>query len=72
MFSHRLAKPLVKIIEGIQNLVKGDFSNIYKPKGIYKNVFQNLNELSSALQSNEDERRKIERMQRGLGDEYYS
>jgi signal transduction histidine kinase len=62
MFSHRLAKPLVKIIEGIQRLVKGDFSNIYTPKGIYKNVFQNLNELSSVLQSNEDERRKIERM----------
>lgn len=62
IFSHRLAKPLVKIIEGIQNIVKGDFSNIYKPKGIYKNVFQNLNELSSTLQSNEAERSKIEKM----------
>lgn len=61
-FSHRLAKPLVKMIEGIQSLAKGNFSLIFKPKGIYKNVFQNLNELSSILKSNEIERNKIEKM----------
>lgn len=60
-FSNRLAKPLVQIINGIQNLAKGHFQTDYKPKGIYKNVFQNLNELSSSLKSNEDERRKLEK-----------
>jgi signal transduction histidine kinase len=60
-FSKRLAKPLVQIIEGIQNLSKGHFENVFQPKGIYKNVFQNLNHLSMALQANEIERRKIEK-----------
>ena len=60
-FSKRLAKPLVKIINGIQNLAKGNFQSDDKQKGIYKNVFQNLNDLSKALIANEEERRKIEK-----------
>ncbi|WP_428911618.1 sensor histidine kinase [Niallia sp. Krafla_26] len=60
-FSKRLAKPLVKIVDGIQHLVKGNFQHHYHPKGIYKNVFQNLNDLSRVLKVNEAERRKIEK-----------
>jgi len=60
-FSNQLAKPIVKIIEGIQSLAKGHFNGEYKPKGIYKTVFQHLNELSAALKSNEIERNKIEK-----------
>jgi signal transduction histidine kinase len=60
-FSNRLAKPLVQIINGIQNLAKGNFQSNDKQKGIYKNVFQNLNDLSKALLANEEERRKIEK-----------
>lgn len=60
-FSKRLAKPLVKIINGIQNLAKGNFQKVYEQKGIYKNVFQNLNDLSKTLMANENERRKIEK-----------
>ena len=62
LFSHRLAKPLVTIIEGIQNLAKGEFRKIDQSKGIYKQVFQNINELASTLQSNEIERSKMEKM----------
>src|SRR5690606_5229764 len=61
-FSKKLAKPIVQIISGIQNLSKGKFQNRYKPKGIYKNVFQNLDELASTLESNERERNKLEKM----------
>ena len=60
-FSKRLAKPLVKIINGIQNLAKGNFQSGYEQKGIYKNVFQNLNDLSETLMANEEERRKMEK-----------
>ncbi|MFD2043816.1 sensor histidine kinase [Ornithinibacillus salinisoli] len=60
-FSKRLAKPLVQITDGIQNLAKGNFSNVYHPKGIYKSVFQNLNVLASTLKSNEMERGKMEK-----------
>ena len=60
-FSKRLAKPLVKIINGIQNLAKGNFQSGYEQKGIYKNVFQNLNDLSETLMANEERRRKMEK-----------
>ena len=60
-FSNRLAKPLVQMINGIQNLAKGNFQSKYEHKGIYKNVFQNLNDLSSILKANEADRRKIEK-----------
>ena len=49
------------MINGIQNLAKGNFQSKYEQKGIYKNVFQNLNDLSSTLMVNEAERRKIEK-----------
>lgn len=61
-FSNRLAKPLVQITDGIQNLAKGKFQSEFKAKGIYKKVFQNLNDLSSVLKTNEEARRKIEKM----------
>lgn len=61
-FSRRLAKPIVQLIEGIQKLAKGDFWRRDQVKGVYKTVFENLNELSDTLQSNEAERRKLEKM----------
>ncbi|KKI91551.1 histidine kinase [Bacillus sp. SA1-12] len=61
-FSRRLAKPIVKIISGIQHLVKGDYRKEYEPAGIYQTVFLNLNELSSTLLSNEAERNKLEKI----------
>ncbi|MUK90313.1 HAMP domain-containing protein [Ornithinibacillus sp. L9] len=60
-FSNRLTKPLVQIIEGIQSLAKGNFRQTYHPKGIYKQVFQNLNDLSTTLKSNETEQLKLEK-----------
>ncbi len=60
-FSNRLAKPIVQMINGIQNLAKGNFQNKYEQKGIYKNIFQNLNDLSSTLKGNEEERSKMEK-----------
>lgn len=61
-FGRRLAKPIVQLIEGIQKLAKGDFWKKNHVKGVYKTVFENLNELSDTLQSNEVGRRKLEKM----------
>jgi signal transduction histidine kinase len=62
LFSMNLAKPLVKIIAGIQSLAKGDFDKRYPVKGLYKDVLSNLNRLSESLQANDRERKNIEKM----------
>ncbi|WP_432403252.1 ATP-binding protein [Wukongibacter sp. M2B1] len=62
LFSRRLTKPLGNIISGVEKLVEGDYDVYYSPKGIYNDVYNNLNNLSDTLKSNEKERKKIEVM----------
>ncbi|KNF08199.1 two-component system signal transduction histidine kinase [Gottschalkia purinilytica] len=61
MFGIKLTRPLEKIIEGIKNLSKGYYDIVYEEKGVYKEVFTNLNTLSDNLRESQEERRQIEK-----------
>ncbi|WFD10235.1 sensor histidine kinase [Tepidibacter hydrothermalis] len=62
LFSRRLTKPLGNIITGVERLGDGDYDIYYKPKGIYNNIYHNLNNLSDTLKRNEIERKKLDKM----------
>lgn len=62
LFSKRLTSPLHKLIDGIKRMANKDYDINYEPKGIYKDVFYNINQLSFQLNRNEKERKKLERM----------
>jgi signal transduction histidine kinase len=61
-FSKRLTYPLQTLINGIKRLANKDYTVNYEPKGVYKDVFNNVNFLSSQLTANEKERKKLEMM----------
>lgn len=62
LFSKRLTKPLNSLIDGIKRLANKDYNINYVPKGIYKDVFYNVNHLSYELKANENERKKLDKM----------
>lgn len=62
IFSKSLTKPVKSIIGGVEDLADGNYESYYKEKGIYKPVFNKLNNLADTLKSNERERKKIESM----------
>jgi len=62
IFGRSLTKPVADVIYGIQQLAKGNYNVTYTEKGIYKDVFTNLNKLTNQLKINEREREKTERM----------
>jgi signal transduction histidine kinase len=62
LFSKRLTKPLHTLIDGIKRLANKDYNINYEPKGIYKDVFYNVNHLSNQLTENERERKKLDQM----------
>ncbi|RAS72687.1 sensor histidine kinase [Priestia endophytica] len=62
LFSKRLTSPLNSLIDGIKRLANKDYSVNYQPKGIYKDVFYNVNYLSIELTANEKERKKLDHM----------
>ncbi|WP_195940636.1 HAMP domain-containing sensor histidine kinase [Romboutsia sp. 1001713B170131_170501_G6] len=62
MFSKSLTKPVKSIIGGVEDLAGGNYESYYKEKGIYKPVFNKLNNLADTLKENERERKKIESM----------
>ena len=49
LFSKRLTQPLNTLIEGIKKLANHDFDHHTESRGLYKNVFYNLNYLSDQL-----------------------
>ncbi|MEC1373104.1 HAMP domain-containing sensor histidine kinase [Heyndrickxia oleronia] len=61
-FSKRLTQPLYTLMDGIKKLANNEFYINDKPKGIYKNVIDNLNHLSDQLKVNEIERNKLDTM----------
>ncbi|MEK5520833.1 sensor histidine kinase [Heyndrickxia sp. FSL W8-0423] len=61
-FSKRLTQPLQTLINGIKRLANKDYAVNYEPKGVYKDVFHNVNFLSDQLTANEKERKKLEIM----------
>ncbi|WCN36300.1 sensor histidine kinase [Aneurinibacillus uraniidurans] len=62
LFSKRLTQPLSMLIDGIRRLANKDYDVIYEPKGMYKDVFHNVNYLSNQLKVNENERKKLDKM----------
>jgi signal transduction histidine kinase len=50
------------LIDGIKRLAHHKFHFYPKPSGIYKEVFQNMNQLSNELRASEVERKKLDRM----------
>lgn len=62
-FSSILTRPIAKMIDRISELRKFDFHpKKVKSAGIYKPVFNNLNDVSSTLAKHEEERNKLEKM----------
>jgi len=62
LFSRKLTKPLGDIISGVEKLENGDYDVYYSDKGIYSDVYSNLNNLSDTLKSNKSERKKLDKM----------
>ncbi|KZN98314.1 sensor histidine kinase [Pseudobacillus badius] len=62
VFSRKLTLPLNQLIDGIKRLANKDYTLHYQPKGIYKDVFFNVNHLSHQLQTIENERKKLDKM----------
>lgn len=50
------------LINGIKRLANKDYAVHYSPKGVYKDVFNNVNFLSDQLTANERERKRLEKM----------
>lgn len=62
-FSSILTRPVSKMIDRISELRMFDFQpKKVKSAGIYKPVFNNLNDVSSTLAKHEEERNKLEKM----------
>src|SRR5699024_1838794 len=62
LFSRRLTKPLEGIIGDVQNLSQGQYNLQREEKGIYKQIYKNINNLSKRLRSNEEERKNLDNM----------
>lgn len=62
LFGKKLTSPLNILIEGIQQLRERRFKKMSIPKGIYEDVFRNMNELSVKLDQYEIERNQLDRM----------
>lgn len=62
LFSKRLTKPLSSLIDGIKQLAHKNYRVHYETKGVYKDVFYNVNVLTEELRASELERKKLDRM----------
>ncbi|ABR47868.1 integral membrane sensor signal transduction histidine kinase [Alkaliphilus metalliredigens QYMF] len=62
LFSRRLTKPLIGIINDVEVLSEGEYNLQREEKGVYKQVYRTINNLSAKLRSNEKERRNLDRM----------
>ncbi|MDM5282586.1 sensor histidine kinase [Peribacillus frigoritolerans] len=62
LFGKRLTTPLNTLIEGIQQLRERRFKKMSIPKGVYEDVFHNMNELSVKLDQYEKERDQLDQM----------
>ncbi|MDQ0880559.1 sensor histidine kinase KdpD [Peribacillus sp. V2I11] len=62
LFGKRLTSPLNILIEGIQQLRERRFKKMDIPKGVYEDVFRNMNELSVKLDQYEKERNQLDQM----------
>ncbi len=62
LFSRKLTKPMGEIVNNVDVLAKGNYGLCAKERGIYKDVFVNINDLASVLRRNEIERKELDSM----------
>ncbi|MEK4118538.1 HAMP domain-containing sensor histidine kinase [Paenibacillus sp. FSL W8-0919] len=62
LFSKRLTRPLSALIDGIKQLAHKNYQLHHETKGIYKDVFYNVNMLTEELRASELERKRLDRM----------
>ncbi|WP_234535174.1 sensor histidine kinase [Paenibacillus pseudetheri] len=62
LFGKKLTAPLHTLIEGIHQLRERRFKKMPTPKGVYEDVFRNMNELSEKLDRHEEERKHLDKM----------
>ncbi|NFN23385.1 HAMP domain-containing histidine kinase, partial [Clostridium botulinum] len=62
LFSRKLTKPMGEIVNNVDVLAKGNYGLCTKERGIYKDVFANINDLASVLRRNEIERKELDSM----------
>lgn len=62
IFGRSLTNPVLQVIEGIQQLAKGEYDRRWPEKGLYHQVYGSLNHLAKTLKQNETERQEIEKM----------
>ncbi len=62
LFSRKLTKPMGEIINNVDVLAKGNYGLCTKERGIYKDVFANINDLANVLKRNEIERKELDSM----------
>ena len=62
IFGRNITNPIIEIVSGIGQLSKGRYGKRYIEKGLYKEVYSSLNNLSNILSMNEIERKNTEKM----------
>lgn len=61
LFSRSIVKPMVSVVNDIDDLKHGIYSVKKEKKGVYKEVSKNINDLSIVLKKNEIERKEIDK-----------
>lgn len=62
LFSRKLTKPISSVLWSIETMANGNYSLYIKDRGIYEEVFKNINMLADTLRINEDERKENEEL----------
>lgn len=61
IFSRSLVKPMVSVVEDIDNLKNGIYKSKKDNKGIFEEVSKNINDLSVVLKENEIQRKEVDK-----------
>ncbi|MFU7516041.1 ATP-binding protein [Clostridium sp. HCS.1] len=61
LFSRSLVKPMLSLVEDIDDLKNGIYDKKANKKGIFKDVSKNINNLSSVLKENEIQRKEVDK-----------
>lgn len=62
IFSRHLVKPMVSVVDDIDDLKNGVYKNKPIKKGVFEEVSKNINELSNVLKENEIKRKEIDKV----------
>lgn len=62
LFSRKLTKPISSVLWSIETIANGNYSLYLKDRGIYEEVFKNINMLADTLRVNEVERKENEEL----------